>query len=186
MKTTLRLILIALVLLLCFQDARAQFVLGVHGGYSLDAFSATGARKGAYMLGGQARLGLEGIPLTVNPSFDYYFNDIQDINTFQFDINALIPLGDHRSSFMPYIGIGLGVTRVTLEGDVALAENLVAQQHTNSGLNLLGGADLGSGPVRMFLQGRYTMGEHLAFVNRELEGGRGFALQGGLLFRVGH
>ena len=183
-KTMVRLFALLFVLSLPVQAAQAQVEFGLQGGYSFDAFHQDGVEEGAYMLGAQARFGLEGLPIIINPSFDYYFNDIEVVNTFQFNINGLIQMGHRRSEFRPYFGLGLGVTRVAVDGGSLFATPRFAANDTDYGMNLVGGATLGRGPMRLFLQVRHTLGHHLTFVDEAREKSGGLALMGGLLFRV--
>lgn len=85
--------------------------------------------------------------------------------------------------FTPYAGLGLGVTHVSFDPDAPL--NLLEDEETDYGLNVIGGAAFGAGPVRPFAQARITLGDHMAFLNEDDEGGAGYALMGGLLFRLG-
>ncbi len=184
MKSSLRTLPFLLVLAFVGAPAHAQVHIGIQGGYSPDTFHSDGPERGAYLLGGQVRLGLEGLPLIINPSFDYFFNDVKNLQTWQFDANALIPFGHpRRSRILPYFGAGLGVTRVTV--DAPVVGRFIVRARTSYGLNLIGGAVIGQGPVRMFGQARYTMGEHAAFVDTDRKNGPGVAFTGGLLFRVG-
>ncbi len=184
MKASLRTLPFLLALAFAGTSALAQVQIGIQGGYSPDTFNHDGPERGAYLIGGQVRFGLEGLPLIINPSFDYYFNDVENLQTWQFDVDALIPFGHpRRSSFIPYFGAGLGVTRVTVDHPVI--GRFIAREQTSYGLNLLGGAVIGQGPIRMFAQARYTMGKHAAFVDADRKSGPGVAFTGGLLFRVG-
>lgn len=165
-------------------SAEAQVQIGIQGGYSPDTFNHDGPQNGAYLIGGQVRFRLEGLPLIINPSFDYFFNDVKEVQTWQFDANALIPFGHpRRSGLIPYFGAGLGVTRVVRTSP--FTGRFFLREKSGYGLNLIGGAVLGQGPVRMFAQARYTLGEHAAFVGSDHRNGAGVTFTGGLLFRVG-
>ena len=179
---------LTLLLLLAAVPARAQLSLGIHGGYSPDSFSSEGIGEGARLLGGQLRMGLSGLSLIVNPSFDYYYDGIDGVRAFQFNANALIPLGSSRSGLMPYIGAGLGYTRVEQDGFISMLSSVseVPAVYTGTGLNILGGTELGTGPVRLFGEARYTFGQHAIFLEEDLEAGSGLAFTGGLLFKVGY
>lgn len=185
MKTSLYSLITALVLFVGVPCAHAQFSLGVQGGYNLDAFTEQGAEEGTYFLGGQARLGLVGLPIILNPNADYFFNDLDDTNVLQFNADVLVPLGPKNAVFTPYAGLGLGVTRVSFDPDTPILGNLLESSETDFGVNLIGGATFGLGPVRPFAQACVTFGDHMAFLNEDGEGGPGYALMGGLLFHIG-
>lgn len=163
----------------------AQFRLGAQGGYNLDAFNDNGVEEGVLFLGGQAQFGLGSIPLILSPSVDYFFNGIDDVTVFQFNADALLTFGVDNTVFTPYAGAGLAVTRVSLDADVPLLGDLISGEETNYGLNLIGGAMFGEGPVQPFIQARITLGDHLAYINDDGEKGPGYALMAGLLFTVG-
>lgn len=166
-------------------ETSAQTSLGVQGGYNLDAFTNDGAEEGTYHLGAQARFGLTGIPVIINPSIDYFFNHIDNANVWQFNADVIAPLGVNNAVFTPYAGLGLGVTRVSFQPDTPLLGNLLEHEETDLGLNVIGGATFGTGPVRPFAQARITFGNHMAFVNEDGQPGPGYALMGGVLFRLG-
>jgi hypothetical protein len=177
-----------LLLLLVASPARAQLSIGLHGGYSPDSFSSEGIGEGSRLLGGQLRMGLAGLSLIVNPSLDYYYDGIESVRAFQFNFNALIPLGSRHSGLMPYIGAGLGYTRVEQDGFISMLSSVseVPEVYTGTGLNLVGGAELGTGPVRLFGEARYTFGQHAVFLEEDLEAGSGLGFTGGILFKVGY
>jgi len=185
MKPCLFTFITALVLFAGVQHAHAQFSIGVQGGYNLDAFTDEGVEEGTYFVGGQARLGLAGVPIIINPNADYYFNQIDDATVLQFNADVLVPFGPANAVFTPYAGLGLGVTQVSFDPDTPILGNLLESSETDYGVNLIGGATFGSGPIRPFGQARVTFGDHLAFLNEDGEGGAGYALMGGLLFHIG-
>lgn len=186
LNTSIPLAALALLLLLTgAREAQAQFSIGARGSYNMDAFTENGAEEGAYSLGAEARLGLAGLPVVINPGFDYYFNQIENANVTQFDANVLVPFGTDNAVFNPYAGLGLGVTRVAFDSDTPVLGNLVEETEMDYGLNVIGGATFGAGAIQPFAQARITFGEHLAFLNEDGEGGPGYALMAGLLFRLG-
>lgn len=183
---TLRMLSLAIVLLLFgVTDSQAQFRLGIQGGYNLDTFSDQGIADGSYHLGGQARFGLEGLPIIINPNGDYYFSSLDGVDVFQLNADVLIPFGVDNTTFVPYAGAGLGMTRVTYDSDLPIIGDMLDSQETNFGLNLIGGASFGHGPVYPFVQARVTLGNHVAFLNEDGSGGPGYMVTGGLLFNVG-
>ena len=173
---------------MCFglaQDAQAQFSIGAYTGYNLDAPSEDGFEEGALVVGGQARFQLPGVPLILNPAAEYVATGIENASVWQFDANVLYPFGVSNAVFTPYAGLGLGVTRVSFDEDASvLALNRLGDE-TDYGLNIIGGATFGMGPIQPFAQARITLGEHTAFLNEDGEGGPGYALTGGVLFKLG-
>ena len=163
----------------------AQISVGGHGGYNLDAFSENGPDEGAIFLGGQGRFHLSGMPVVLNPGFDYYLEGINDVAVFQFNGDVLFPFGVDNRVFTPYAGVGIAVTRVSFKPDEVILGNLLESEETDVGLNVVGGAEFGSGSARPFVQARITLGKHLAFVNEDGDSGPGYALLAGILFRIG-
>ncbi|MEZ4699318.1 MAG: hypothetical protein R2834_03225 [Rhodothermales bacterium] len=188
MKTLPYMAVIACVLAFTPQDARAQFSLGFQGGYNVDTFSDEGVGTGAYYLGGQAQFGLSNNRIVLTPSVNYYFTGINDVNALQMNADVLFPFSAGargNAVFTPYAGLGLGITRVMLNVDTPLLGNVIEADRTDYGLNLIGGASFGAGPISPFVQARVTFGDHLAFANDDGEGGPGYMFSAGLLFRVG-
>lgn len=167
--------------------ADGQISLGARAGYNLDAFSDNGAEEGAFMLGGEARLGLQELPIVLNPGVDYYLNGVDNTSVMQFDANVLYPISHNNVNFVPYVGAGLAVTRVTFDPNTGLIGSLLVDKssETDVGANVIGGATFGLGAIRPFAQARITIGDHLAFMNRNGDGGPGYSLMGGLLFTIG-
>lgn len=183
MKKLRSLFALLFVLTLGVQEASAQFGLGVRGGYNLDAFTESGLEEGAFALGGEARFGLGALPVILNPGAEYTFTGLDNVTVLQFDANVLYPFGLNNSTFTPYVGAGLGVTRVSTDTEVGLIQ--IEDSETDFGLNIIGGASFGFGAIQPFAQARITLGEHLAYLNEDGEGGAGYALQAGLLFNLG-
>ncbi len=182
----LRTLSLAFVLLLFgVADSQAQLSLGVEGGYNLDTFSDKGIADGSYLLGGQARFGLEGLPIIINPNGNYYFASLDGVDVFQLNADILFPFGVENTTFTPYVGAGFGMTRVNYDSDLPLVGDMLDSKETDFGANLIGGATFGNGPVHPFVQARVTLGNHLAFLNEDGSGGPGYMVTGGLLFNVG-
>lgn len=77
-------------------------------------------------------------------SFDWFFPDAGDY--YEFNGNATYTFQTSGGSVAPYLGAGL---------NVATSSNGISV--TNSGVNFLGGLQLGSGgPVTPFVEGRYA------------------------------
>ena len=165
------------------QEASAQFGIGIRGGYNLDAFTDEGFEKGAFALGGEARFGLGALPIILNPGAEYTFTGLDDATVLQLDANVLYPFGFNNSTFTPYVGAGLGITRVSTDANLGPIQ--IEDSETDFGVNIIGGASFGFGTIQPFAQARITLGEHLAYLNEDGEGGAGYALQAGLLFNLG-
>lgn len=133
------------------QEAKAQNSLGINVGYNIEAEEI--------FAGGQARFGIPGFPVIVNPSLETYF--IDDFTWLQIDVNALYPFGVDNVAFTPYAGAGLGVNYVK-------PENL--DSRTDAGLNLIAGANFGFGRMRPFAEARIN-----------LDDGTNVGVRGGLL-----
>jgi hypothetical protein len=91
--------------------------------------------------GVDVRIGLPALPVTVNPTFDYYGggNDF-----YQLSGNALLNLNTASlPNVTPYVGAGLGIAH--------------ASNNTDIGINLLGGASISAGPVNPFAQIQLTL-----------------------------
>ena len=166
------------------QDADAQVKVGAHTGYNLDAPSEDGVAEGAFVLGGEARFRVGSLPVELNPSASYHLTGLENTSLWQFDANVLYPFGTANAVFTPYAGLGLGVTRISSETNLPVLGE-VSRDETDYGLNLIGGATFGSGAIQPFAQAKVTFGNHAAYPNDDGEGGAGYALTGGVLFRLG-
>lgn len=139
-------------------DAQATFEIGPKVGYEVDRESA--------FLGADIRIGTPALPVKINPYFDYYFTEGDNLSLSQFGANALYEFGIANQTFTPYAGAGLAITRASYDRpDIT---------ETDAGLNLLFGARFGFGQVRPFAQAQVTVGSP-DFVS----------LAGGVLFRLG-
>ena len=88
-------------------------------------------------IGADVRIGLTGSPISINPTFDYYFVD--DPETFwSLSTNALYRFGS---------GVGAGLYRTSVDG---------GDSSTNLGLNALFGAEFLVGSVRPFVEAQYS------------------------------
>lgn len=123
-------------------------------------------------VGADVRLSFRLSPLTINPMFDYYFDERQRL--FQVGVNALyyLPI----SPVEPYVGAGVGVTAFSLKDTMPPAGEMVVEDDNGSrvGMNLIGGVCFDLPVVTPFVQAMLTVGEiDLLTVG------------GGLLFRIG-
>lgn len=151
-----------LVIAFTTQRAEAQTALeiGPRIGYEVDDWESL-------FLGADVRIDMAALPVAINPYFDYYFLDNDDVSLIQFGANALYHFGIANQAFTPYAGAGLALSRISydipgVDGD------------TEAGLNLLFGARFGFGQMRPFAQAQFTLGD-----------ADFFSIAGGLLFRLG-
>lgn len=118
-------------------------------------------------LGVDARLGIMALPIDFQATFDYYF--MEENKTFwQLSLNALLSFGP-GIVFTPYVGAGLGIARTSIDMGILSASD------TDTGVNLIGGARFGMGPLRPFVQAQVTMLGDVELVT----------IAGGLLFKFG-
>ena len=100
-------------------------------------------------VGADLRLTFSLSPLTLNPTFDYYFDE--DRTLFQIGVNALYAL-PVSASIKPYAGAGIGLTAFAYdETGMMTGENQRDSQGSRMGLNLIGGVTFADGladPVR--------------------------------------
>lgn len=158
--TGITLLLLAL-LLVGTPETKAQtlFSIGPHFGIDLD--------QDATFIGAQARLGVAGFPLLIQPVFDYGLNEEQTY--YRIEGNALYYIGERFTTrFTPYVGPGLAaVIRDTDSGDTDM----------DFGLNIVGGIEFRPPIASLvpFAEARYTL----------QPGTDPLAVRGGVLFRFG-
>lgn len=137
------------------------FELGPRVGYDI------GGDVEETFLGVDARLGIMALPIDFQATFDYYF--MEENKTFwQLSLNALLSFGP-GIVFTPYVGAGLGIARTSIDMGILSASD------TDTGVNLIGGARFGMGPLRPFVQAQVTMLGDVELVT----------IAGGLLFKFG-
>jgi hypothetical protein len=124
--------------------------LGPRGGLQLrgdtDAFA-----------GAELRLTFSLSPLTVNPTFDYYFDE--DRTLFQVGVNALYVL-PVSAPVKPYAGVGIALTAFAYDETVMLpGANLRDSQGSRVGLNLIGGATFPTPWFTPFVQAMVSLGK---------------------------
>lgn len=137
-----------LLLLLAFfavaaAPARAQFLLGAHGGYDVEVESG--------LVGVTAQLQLPNTALVVAPSVDYFFGagtDAVDETLLAFNLDAQYHFGIDNQVFTPYTGVGVSL----LYNDVD-----VVGSSTDLGAHLSGGAIFGFGNLRPFAGARVRL-----------------------------
>jgi hypothetical protein len=123
-------------------------------------------------VGADVRLSFPLSPLTINPIFDYYFDERQRL--FQVGVNALYHFP--TSPIEPYVGVGVGVTAFSLKDAMPPAGEpaIVDDNGSRVGMNLIGGVCFDLPVVTAFVQSMVTVGE-IDLV----------AIGGGLLFQLG-
>ena len=124
--------------------------LGPRGGLQLrgdtDAFA-----------GAELRLTFSLSPLTLNPTFDYYFDE--DRTLFQFGVNALYVL-PVSASVKPYAGVGIGLTAFAYdETRMLTGENARDSQGSRVGLNSIGGVTFATPWLTPFVQAMVSLGK---------------------------
>lgn len=138
----LRNTLLLLLFLIGASTAQAQttFQIGPRVGYEIDDLEEL-------FIGADARIMVAGLPVVINPTFDYYLVD--EGTLFQLSGNALYTFGINNQVFTPYAGAGVGLTRFSYEDF----------DNTEVGLNVIGGAQFGFGNLRPFAQAQLTFGD---------------------------
>jgi hypothetical protein len=117
--------------------------------------SGVEAHDGADLaVGADLRLAFSLSPLTLNPSFDYFFADGQTL--YQIGLNALyhLPIGS-RSRVAPYGGIGVGLTFFSMEE----APDVTDAHGSRVGLNVITGVCFDLPIVAPYAQMTATVGE---------------------------
>ncbi len=147
-------------------QAQTSVKIGPRLGIPLGDVSDAG---GNLFFGADARIGSEGLPVQINPSFDYYLLDDRTLNgqdvgqtIIAVDVNALYEFGIDNEAFTPYAGGGLAITRTSVEeqtfsnqfGSVTVG----GASDTDVGLNIVGGARFPLGSVEPFAQLNATLG----------------------------
>lgn len=158
----------ALFLLVGLNDAHAQATIEVGPRAGFDV----GGDVEELFIGADGRIGLASLPVLLNPAFDYYFTE-DNLTVFQFSANALYEFGIDNQMFTPYAGAGIGFTRVSIDTDVGDFFGFDTSS-TETGINLIGGAQFETGNLKPYVQAQITLGDIDLFT-----------IGGGLLFGVG-
>jgi hypothetical protein len=105
--------------------------------------------------GADVRLTFSLSPLTLNPTFDYYFDE--DRTLFQIGVNALYAL-PVSASVKPYAGVGIGLTAFAYdeEGTIGTQRD---SQGSRVGLNLIGGVTFATPWLTPFVQAMVSLGK---------------------------
>ncbi|ACY49567.1 outer membrane protein [Rhodothermus marinus] len=142
------------------------FELGPRVGYDI------GGDVEEAFVGVDARLGVMALPIDFQATFDYYFME-ENVTFWQLGLNALLGFGP-GIVFTPYVGAGLGIARTSVSADLGDFGEFSASD-TDTGINLIGGARFGVGPIRPFVQAQVTVLGDVDLVT----------IAGGLLFKFG-
>jgi hypothetical protein len=126
-------------------ESYAQNQVGVHVGANVDTQEI--------FRGAQGRLHVGNLPVRINPAFETYL--VQDRTRYQGELNALVPIGMDTALFRPYAGAGVAV----IHNAQTPAGSTQRVTDTALGLNLLAGASFGSGTLRPFAEGRFTVSD---------------------------
>lgn len=165
--------------------SHAQFKVGPRATIALNDLSDVGAD---FAIGADARYDLSenvDAPIQLSGAFDYYFADDQQVTAsesvsqtiFTVDLNAhyMFPV---EGSFSPYAGAGIGITSSStdeVEVNTPLGTRTFGgDSSSDTGLNIVGGAEFEAGSLRPFVEGQFTVGGDLSR----------FGITGGLLFSL--
>ncbi len=169
-KLTLLSALLALFLIAAPTDAQAQnFKIGPQLTIDLGDVSDLG---GDFGIGGDVRLQLPSLPVDGQGSFTFFFAD-DPFTVFAIDVNALYPFEVEDQPFRPYVGAGLGFTRLSIDDD-AFGGFGFGGSSTEVGINLLGGAEFPLDSFTPFAQAQFNLGSD---IDR-------FGITGGVLFNL--
>lgn len=105
-------------------------------------------------IGVDARVSSTDFQLILNPTFDYYFTE-DPVTFWSLSANALYPfgVGDMNQSFTPYAGVGLGIFRMSVDGQ---ASGMFGASSTDLGANLKFGAIIPGGTIAPFAEAQYS------------------------------
>ena len=188
-------ILVMIALFTLFSAAKA--VADVDAGVNIDWNHPTNANREDVGVGARVDFGGQ---IRGQIAFDYIFQNADDIfgpgevtssdfNLRFWELNGNLLYEFPTAPVHPYFGAGVGFARRTFENTVSDVFN---NNRTEFGINALGGAKFGHGPVEPFIEARYVwypnkrneifgvpdpldIGSRLRFHNR-------FVLSGGIVF----
>ena len=108
-------------------------------------------------VGADLRLTFSLSPLTLNPTFDYHFDE--DRTLFQVGVNALYAL-PVSVSVKPYAGVGMALTAFAYDEKVMMTgDTRRDSQGSRVGLNLIGGVTLATPWLTPFVQAMVSLGK---------------------------
>lgn len=117
-------------------------------------------------LGLEARGGVETLPVDVNAAFDFYFTE-ENTNFWSLHLGALYFLEAPDFDFAPYAGVGLGISRFSV--DVPEVDTPFGSfggnntGNTELAINLIGGATMDLGAIKPFAQAQISLGGYDLF-----------------------
>lgn len=104
-------------------------------------------------LGADVRLSFPMSPLTLNPTFDYFFDENRTL--FQVSLNALYYLPTPIRVLDPYLGIGAGMATFAYRDDTVVADG----HGSRFALNLIGGVCFDVPIAAPVIQAMVSLGE---------------------------
>ena len=108
-------------------------------------------------VGADLRLRFSLSPLTLNPTFDYYFDENRTL--FQVGVNAHYAL-PVSASLEPYAGVGIGLTFFAEdETRTMIGDNQLDSHGSRVGLNLIGGVTFPTTWLAPFVQAMVSLGK---------------------------
>jgi opacity protein-like surface antigen len=108
-------------------------------------------------VGADLRLTFSLSPLTLNPTFDYYFDE--DRTLFQIGLNVLYAL-PVSASIKPYGGLGVGLTAFAYDEEGMMTPGSQSDsQGSRVGLNAIGGFTLATPWLTPFVQAMVSFGK---------------------------
>jgi opacity protein-like surface antigen len=144
-----------LLMLLAAQPAQGQTIIKVGPRLTLDFGDITDASGDSWGYGGDVRLRSADYPIQANGSLDYYPAG-ENLTIVAFDVNAVYLFDAEDQAVMPYVGLGLGVVRVSSDIDVGDVD--FGGDDTEAGVNLVGGVEFDMGFLTPFVQAQFTNG----------------------------
>lgn len=120
---------------------------------TLDIGDISDVYNGTAALGVDARYHPTEVPVGGNGALDFYFA-ADNVTVFTLDLNVVFPV-ETEASLSPYVGAGLGYTNVSIDTNTQFG----SFGGSDTGLNLVGGAEFEVGQLQPFVQGQVTLGD---------------------------
>lgn len=120
---------------------------------TLDVGDISDAYDGTFAVGADARYRRSDFPVGGNAALDFYFA-ADNVTVYTIDLNVTYPI-ETEASFSPYVGAGLGYTNVSVDTNTQFG----SFSGSDTGLNLVGGAEFEVGQLQPFVQGQVTLGD---------------------------
>lgn len=132
------------------EEGAKRFKIGPR--LTLDAGDISDGFDGTVALGADARYDPLEFPIGGNAAFDFYFAG-DNVSVYTLDLNAVYPI-ETEVSLSPYVGAGLGYTNYSFDTNTQFG----SFGGSDTGLNLVGGAEFDVGQFQPFVQGQVTFG----------------------------